>query len=130
MENTATITLNDVRDAHYVTLEKFRQNGEGVITPVWQAAENDKLYVWTVGSIWKVKRIRNNPQVRVCASDYKGTPKSDWFDAQVRILETPEDKKAQRRRIASKYGWQFWLFYLVAKIRRDNYVVLEISFDK
>jgi len=130
METAATFTLNDIRDANYVALETFRKNGESVITPVWQAAENDKLYVWTVGSSWKAKRIRNNPRVRICASDYKGTPQSDWLDAQARILGTPEDEKAQHSRMAAKYGLQFWLFYLLAKIRRDNYVVLEISVNK
>jgi PPOX class probable F420-dependent enzyme len=130
METTAALTLNDIRDANYVALETFRKNGEGVITPVWQAPENDKLYVWTVGKSWKVKRLRNNNRLRICESDYKGTPKSDWLDARARILETPEEEKAQHRRMAAKYGVQFWLFYWVAKLRRDKYVVLEIGVDK
>jgi PPOX class probable F420-dependent enzyme len=123
-------TLNDIQKAHYVALESFRKSGEGVITPVWQAPENGKLYVWTAGNSWKVKRIRNNPHVRICASDYKGTPKSDWVNAQARILQTPNDEKTQHRRMAAKYGWQFWLFYLVSKLQPGDYVVLEISFDK
>lgn len=127
METTTVITLNDIRNANYVALETFRKNGEGVITPVWQAAENNKLYVWTIGNSWKVKRLQNNNQLRICESDYSGKPKTEWIDAQARILETPEDEKAQHRRMAAKYGVQFWLFYLVAKLRRDKYVVVEIG---
>ncbi len=123
-------TFNYILGATYIALETFRKNGQGVITPVWQAAENNNLHVWTEGGSWKVKRIRNNPQVRVCASDYKGTPKSDWLDAQARILDSREAEQAQHKRMAAKYGIQFWIFYFLAKLRRSEYVVLEISFNQ
>jgi PPOX class probable F420-dependent enzyme len=130
VENTKNTALETIRDAKYIALETFRKNGEGVITPVWQTPEDNKLYVWTEADTWKIKRIRNNPQVRVCASDYKGTPKSDWVDAQADILDTSETETAQHKRMAAKYGLQFRIFNLLSKLRRSNFAVLEISFDK
>jgi PPOX class probable F420-dependent enzyme len=120
------MNLNDLRDARYIALETFRKNGEAVKTPVWQASEDGKLYVWTDANSWKVKRIRNNNHVRVCQSDFQGNPLGNWVEAQAKILELPEEDKTQRQRFTAKYGWQFWLFYLMAKLGRRKHVVIEI----
>ncbi len=121
------MTLHEIGNAQYIALETFRKNGQGVTTPVWPTPADGKLYVWTAAGSWKVKRIRNNKHVRVCQSDYRGNPQSDWVEAQARILNAPEEDKAQRQRLAAKYGWQYWLYYLLAKLGRANYVVVEIS---
>ena len=39
------MNLTALSKTTYIALETFRKNGEGVITPVWVAGENDKLYV-------------------------------------------------------------------------------------
>jgi len=44
--------LDDLKNAKYIALETFRKNGEGVITPVWVAGVNGKLYVWTGANSW------------------------------------------------------------------------------
>ena len=49
----------------YISLETFKKNGQGVKTPVWFVLQNDAFYVYTEADSWKVKRIRNNPRVRV-----------------------------------------------------------------
>jgi len=83
------VALNDLQSVRYIALETFRKNGEGVITPVWQMPDGDNLYVWTYGSSWKVKRIRNNSRVRVCECDSRGTPLSEWRKAQACIIDDP-----------------------------------------
>lgn len=120
------MNLNDLHDARYIALETFRKNGEAVKTPVWQASENGKLYVWTDADSWKVKRIRNNNRVRVCQSDVRGNSVSDWVEAQAKILEMLVEDKTHRQRFTAKYSWQFWLFYLIAKLGKRKSVVLEI----
>lgn len=121
------MTLNDLCAAPYIALETFRKNGQAVKTPVWQAAEGDKFYVWTQADSGKAKRIRRNGRVRVCQSDGRGAPQSDWLEAQARLLTSVEEQKVQHKRMAAKYGWQFWAFYLLAQVRRAEYVVIEIS---
>ena len=52
-------------DQNYLSLETFKKTGRGVRTPVWFVVHNDAFYVYTEADSWKVKRIRNNPRVRV-----------------------------------------------------------------
>ena len=121
--------FKDIGDPTYIALETFRKSGEGVVTPVWVVAEGSKLYVWTVGDSWKVKRIRNNPHVRLAISDARGNPQSEWVDAQARVLDTPEDDQRQRVRLTAKYGFQFRAIMWMNKLRRDRspHVALELS---
>ena len=114
----------------YIALETFRKSGEGVITPVWITPEDGKLYVWTVGDSWKVKRIRNdNHDVRMAASDARGNPKSEWVEGMATVLDSPgADKRAKRERLSAKYGMKYQLFGLMAKLRGNSgpHVALEI----
>lgn len=122
------LKIQDLNKAQYIALETFRKNGQGVITPVWMAEEKGKLYVWTDANSGKIKRLRNNPSVRLCASDARGTPKSDWIEARARVLEQSDDVKATERRIAAKYGLLFQAFNLVGKLRRGTVrAAIEIS---
>src|SRR5262249_38406544 len=49
----------------YLNLESYRRNGQGVRTPLWFVEDDGALYFYTVAHSYKVKRIRNNPRVRV-----------------------------------------------------------------
>ncbi|HAJ36051.1 MAG TPA: PPOX class F420-dependent oxidoreductase [Chloroflexi bacterium] len=121
--------FREIGNPTYIALETFRKNGEGVITPVWVAAEGNKLYVWTVGDSGKVKRIRNNGRVRIAVSDARGNPQSEWVEARARVLDAPADDQAQRQRLAAKYGWQFHMFNLMNRFSRNKagHVALEIT---
>ena len=112
--------FKDIGNPTYIALETFRKNGEGVITPVWAVADQNKLYVWTVSTSGKIKRIRTNGRVRIAVCDARGTLKSDWVEAQARVLDAPEDVAKQQQRTAAKYGLQFQLISLMGKLRRDN----------
>ena len=71
----------------YLNLESYRKSGKAVRTPLWFAEEDGVLYVYSVADSGKVKRIRNNPQVRVVPSDIKGNPKGEWVDARAELLD-------------------------------------------
>ena len=59
-------------DRHrYVALATFRRSGAEVRTPVWFAAVDDRLYVFTAGDSGKVKRLRHSPRARVAPSDVR-----------------------------------------------------------
>lgn len=121
--------FNQIGNPTYIALETFRKSGVGVPTPVWAVAEGGKLYVWTVGESGKVKRIRNNPRVRIAVSDARGTTKGEWVEAKARVLDAPSDEATQRKRLAAKYGWQFHIFNLMGKLRGGSasHVAIEIS---
>ena len=125
------MALNDLQSAGIIALETFRKNGEGMITPVWQMPDGDNLYAWTFGSSWKVKRIRNNNRVRVCESDRRGTPLSEWYNAQAFIIDDPTVIKKYERLVRSKTNrlglWAFYVLELIAKLRGETRIVIEIS---
>ena len=73
-------TLTQLGAAQYIALETYKKNGEAVKTPVWVTQEAGKLYVITEGHSWKVKRIRNNPRVRIAQSDARGNVQGDWVE--------------------------------------------------
>ena len=109
----------------FIALETFKKNGTGVITPTWVTGKNDKLYVWTNLDSWKIKRIRKNGRVRLCESDARGTPKSDWMEAQARVLDDEIDITATKKLFLSKYGLQFRAFSFMG--RKSPKAVIEIS---
>ena len=119
--------FKDIGNPTYIALETFRKNGVGVKTPVWQTSEAGTIYVWTQADSGKVKRIRNNPQVRLCASDARGNPQSEWIDGQAQILDGAPAEAQQRKRMAAKYGLLFYAFRLMALFRRSTYAVIAIN---
>jgi hypothetical protein len=82
----------------YLNLETFKKNGQGVKTPVWFAADpsakldsgDAKLYIYTIGVSGKVKRIRNNPGVRIAPCNMRGDVDGDWVPARAEILSGTE----------------------------------------
>jgi uncharacterized protein len=89
-------TLARFGNQKYISLETFKKNGEGVKTPVWFVLNDGALYVYTEADSWKVKRIRNNPGVRVAPCNIRGVVKGPWVDAVASIVDGDE------RRVADK----------------------------
>lgn len=88
------------RFAHekYLNLETYRRAGTPVRTPVWFAPDDQDprtLYIYTLINAGKVKRIRNNPGVRVAPCTMGGTPTGDWTAATARLVEGAEAARAQ-----------------------------------
>jgi PPOX class probable F420-dependent enzyme len=83
-----------LRDHKYISLETFKKNGEGVKTPVWFAADPARdiagagalLYMYTIGNTGKVKRIRNNGNVKIAPCTMKGVPLGEFVDAKAEIV--------------------------------------------
>jgi uncharacterized protein len=90
-------------DERYVSLETFRKDGSGVKTPVWAAPLDGHLVVLTVGTSYKVKRLRNNPRVRLAACDVRGRVRGEWHDGTALILEDPARIALAHAAIRRKY---------------------------
>ena len=111
-----------IRGQKYISLGTFRKNGEKVATPVWFGEDGDKLYVMTISSSGKVKRIRNNPQVTVAPCTIRGKVRGAEVKATVRLLP-PEEQAHARQTINRKY----WLARLTSPWSKAD-AFLEISF--
>jgi PPOX class probable F420-dependent enzyme len=87
--------LSQFAAAKYLSLESFRKTGAGVRTPVWFAQEGHTLYLYSAPDAGKVKRIRNNPRVRIAPCSIRGEVRGDWIDASARLCAGDEVGKAQ-----------------------------------
>ncbi len=114
----------------YLNLETFKKDGTGVKTPVWFAADpsssldstDAKLYVYTIGVSGKVKRIRNNPRVKVAPCDMRGKVLGDWVDAQAQIVAGEEDIRGVRLLNKKYFPWKQLLDFF-AKFRNRQHTV-------
>ena len=95
--------LSMFEDQKYICLETFKKNGQGVQTPVWFVIQDETIYVTTMNSSWKVKRLKNNKSVRIVPSNFKGKPKRDWIEGEAFFGNESELKLAMSLR-NKKYG--------------------------
>lgn len=89
----------------YINLETYRKNGQPVSTPVWFMIDNNMVYVVTSPETGKVKRLHNNPAVRIMPSGFRGEPKGDWMEGIARFAEGAEAERAVKLR-KKRYGLQ------------------------
>jgi len=111
---------------NYISVESFRKNGAGVAVPVWFAEENGILYIYSEAASGKVKRIGNNPRVRVAPCDMRGKVKGDWVEATARILEGAEARRADEL-LNAKYYFMKRLIGFFAKFRPRPRAYIAIS---
>ena len=117
--------LAQVGDQKYISLETFKKNGQGVKTPVWFVLHNDALYVYTEADSWKVKRLRNNPRVRVAVCDMRGNVKGPWLDATASIVEG-DDRLVADRLLDRKYLLKV-IFNFLSRINRHKRAMIKIE---
>ena len=114
----------------YINLATFRRNGEAVETPVWFAARDGKLYVFTESRAGKVKRLRANPRIRIAPCDVRGKLKGDWGEGKGRIVDEPAAVEAAYAVLRHKYGLQMRVidFFsgLAGRISRRAILELEL----
>ena len=77
-----------------VLLTTYRRNGAPVGTPVNIAVEGARAFVRTWDTAWKLKRIRNNPEVEIAPSTFRGKPMGPAIRARARVLSDDESAHA------------------------------------
>lgn len=122
------MTFKPFEKQHYLTIETFRKNGQGVKTPVWFVEEGESLYVWTQTSTGKAKRVRNNGNVRIVPSTGTGKPLGEWVSAHADANESPDAVKRVVDLMKKKYGIQFYIFGFLARLHSSaKYTALQIQ---
>ena len=112
----------------YLNLETLRRNGARVATPVWFVREGGVLYAYSLAAAGKVRRIRNNPRVRIAPCDMRGGPEGEWLPARARIVDAGEAAKAHRL-LDAKYGWLKRIGAILNRWRRREYAVIAMTLD-
>ncbi len=109
----------------YISIESFKRNGQGVKTPVWFVVHDGAFYVYTEANSWKVKRIRNNPRVRVAACTIRGVVTGPWLDATASLIDGDERLVADRL-LDRKYFLKV-IFNFLTKINRHERAMIKIE---
>ena len=97
-----TPTLGSFVRQWAVLLTTYRRDGTPVGTAINIAVDGDLAFVRTWDSTWKLKRIRNNPEVEVAPSTVGGRPTGPAIRAHARVLDGAESKYAAKM-LARKY---------------------------
>lgn len=114
----------------YLNLETFKKSGGGVKTPVWFASDpsvrldssDAKLCVYTPGVSGKVKRIRNNPRVRIAPSSGSGKLLGDWVEARAEIVTGREAERGMQLLNKKYWPWKQLLDFFAMFRRRERIV--------
>ena len=112
----------EIQGHKYISLTTFRKTGVAVPTPVWFGEEDGKLYVMARGDSGKVKRLRNNSQVRIAPCTMRGKVTGPEFTATARILPK-EDFPRARNTVRRKY----WLARLPFWSKENVYVEIAVG---
>jgi uncharacterized protein len=126
-------------DAKYLNLETFRKTGLGVRTPLWFAQDPQiapgntaglaaRFYVYSLPDVGKVKRIRNNPKVRIAPCTMRGELRGAWVEASARICP-PEEGANGQTLLRRKYGLLKIVGELYGKIIGRKNVTIAIELD-
>ena len=108
----------------YLNLESYRRTGVPVRTPLWFAEEGGALYVYSWADSGKVKRIRNDPRVRVVPSDMRGNPKGEWVEARAELLDAAG--AARGHQLLSRKFWLKRVFDLINSVKKRPHAVMAI----
>lgn len=121
----------DIASSKYVSLTTYRKDGTPVATPVWQVTDDGTTYVISDAGAWKVKRIRNNPQVTVTPCSVRGKipAGAPTVTGTARVLDERESLAARelvaRRYLLSRVGnW----FVRTLRIKRNPVIGIAITF--
>jgi len=123
-------------NAKYLNLETFRKSGIGVCTPVWFAQATaqpgtpsgpDVFYIYSEADAGKVKRIRNNPSVRVAPCNMRGNLRGAWIDGRARICAAEEAARGQQL-LRRKY-WQKIVGDFFGRLLKHKNAVIAVELD-
>lgn len=120
--------LAQFANQNYLNLESYRKSGEAIRTPLWFVQDGDVLYFYTVAHSFKVKRLKNNPRIRIAPCDMRGNLKGDWVDATARVLDTAEASHADNL-LNQKYGLLKRTLNFFAKLRGHKRAAFAITLD-
>ena len=117
--------LEQFSEQKYVNLETYKKDNTPVKTPVWFVIDNGLVYIITRESTGKVKRLKNNQNVRIVPCSFKGETKNEWINGRAQKITGSEADNAIKLR-KKKYGFSVRLAGLFSS-QKGNPVVYSIE---
>lgn len=119
--------LEQFLDQKYIDLETCRKNGETVRTPVWFVVIDELIYIVTRENTGKVKRIKNNNNVKIMPCTFRGKPVGVWTSGQATFVKNEEAEKAIKSR-KKKYGFLTG-FVNFCTSKKGNLIVILVKIE-
>ncbi len=120
-----SVDVHQFDDYKYINLETYKKNGKSISTPVWFVIENNLIFVVTRSSTGKVKRLKNNPNVRIMPCGFRGGSKGEWVRGTAKFAEFREFARIVNLR-NKKYGITAKLASLFT-LRKGKFIVISIQ---
>lgn len=121
-------SLDEIKSQKYISLETYRKNNQPVRTPVWFVIRDDLIYVVTRSQTGKVKRLRNNQQVKIALCTIKGKITGDWMSGTARILTEEEEIMEAVKWRDKKYGFMAKIAKVLSK-SKGEFFAFSIKLD-
>ena len=109
----------------YINLETYKRDNTPNKTPVWFVIDKGLVYIITRESTGKVKRLKNNQNVRVVPCSFKGEIKNEWVNGKAQKVTGSESDNVIKLR-KKKYGFAVRLSGLFTS-QKGNLVVYSID---
>lgn len=122
----STNSLSKFANQRYLSIETYRKTGKPVAAPVWFAEENGRFYIYSRANAGKVKRLRNNPNVKIVPCDVRGKPMGEWVEAKGQILDE-RGATLGHKLLNEKYGWMKRIGDAVSKLGQRQKVVIAMD---
>jgi hypothetical protein len=119
--------IQNLHSQKYISLETYKKNDQSVRTPVWFVIHSNLIYVITRKETGKVKRIKNNPHVKISPCTFNGKSTGKWISGTAMKVEGEESKIAIELR-KKKYGFMEKIAQFVSK-RKGNLIVFSIKLE-
>jgi uncharacterized protein len=116
-----------LRGHKYCLLVTYKRNGEAVPTPVWFGLGDRELYVRSEANVAKVKRVRNDPRVRVGPCTVRGKPVGLPAEGRARVLDQPSEVQEAEIALQANYGVGRKLYEGFGGVLGVDTVYLEIT---
>jgi uncharacterized protein len=118
--------LEQFKNQQYLNLETYKKSGQAMPTPVWFVEQNGALYVRTEADAGKVKRVRNNSQVRVVPCGNRGQVKGEWVAGTAQIVDEATSAQIDAM-LKKKYGLLKMGFDLMGKLNKTHYATIKVT---
>ena len=95
--------LSPFLDQKYINLETYKKDGTPIRTPVWFMIDSEVIYIITREKTGKVKRLKNNQNIRIVPCSFNGESKNEWINGVAQKITGNNAERAIKLR-KKKYG--------------------------
>jgi hypothetical protein len=119
--------FGDLHGYKYCLLVTYKRSGEPVPTPVWFGLGERRLYVRSEVGAAKVRRIRNDPCVRVAPCTARGRPLGLPAQGRAQVLDQHAHIGLAEAALSTNYGLGRKIYERVGEVLGVESVYLEIT---